>query len=413
MHNKMINPEEAFSLALTVIQRQYPLFGYIIHQLERVFITDNIIVDTMGVGKTSNSMRIKLYINIHFLNNIINSYSVQNNYIVVIAEVIKHEIYHIIFGHLEYKFSDSKRKNWAADMSVNSHLNKNLLPNFTCVDEDGNKLQMKPIDPIDYGFPERLSLIEYYNLLKDNNDIQKIGNHENWSNQSDASSDGGSTSSLFIKDIIKKAKTYNNNSWGKLPFDELVDVLEDIIKDEKPKIPWQKVIRNFHTSCFSDEIYFTNKRVSKRYGCRPGLKIKEQCRILIGIDTSGSILIEHIKMFLNELPHINKESNTFDIVECDCQIQRIYKYKQLDAKVKGRGGTDLKPVLDYCEKEKYDGLIYFTDFEAPLITKTYKFPILWIINNINIIPESFPYKKGIFIQQKTTDTFEKIYPKFS
>lgn len=403
MHSK-ITPEEAFSLGLTIIQRQYPLFGYIIHQLERIFVTDSRIVDTMGVGKQPNSIRVKLYINIHFLNDIINHYIVQNNYIVVIAEVIKHEIYHIIFGHLEFKFPNQSLKNKAADLSVNSHLNFNLLPlmnGFKC------------LHPKDYNLPEKLSLIEYYNLLKNQNiEIPDVKNHNGWDGLSNDSNEK-TPSSLFIKDIIKKAKMYNSNSWGNLPFDELSDILDDISKDDKPKIPWQKVIRNFHTSCFSDEILFTNKKLSKRYGSRPGMKIKEQSRILIGIDTSGSMDLDIINMFLKQLSYLNKETTSFDIIECDCEIQRIYKYKQLDSKLKGRGGTNLTPVLNYAEEKKYDGLIYFTDFEAPIINKKYKIPILWILNNINIKEEDFPYKHGVFIQLQSDGSFEKIYPKFN
>ena len=105
-------------------------------------------------------------------------------------------------------------------------------------------------------------------------------------------------------------------------------------------------------------------------------------RLIIAIDTSGSIYGDAVKSFIKKTYSILMNTEFFKkefeihIVQCDCKIQRadiLHSTKDLEEYInnptlKGFGGTDFTPVFDYAEelinadKNKiFNGIIYFTD----------------------------------------------------
>lgn len=118
-------------------------------------------------------------------------------------------------------------------------------------------------------------------------------------------------------------------------------------------------------------------------------------RIIIAIDTSGSVYGKPVKNFIEKTYSILNNSdfikNAFEIhiIQCDCSIQSvdiIRSAKDLDDYVenltlKGFGGTDFTPVFDYADEilktdpnKPFNGVIYFTDGDGlyPQKTPTYK-----------------------------------------
>ena len=115
------------------------------------------------------------------------------------------------------------------------------------------------------------------------------------------------------------------------------------------------------------------------------LEYKEVNRLeelVIAIDTSGSCSKETVQRFLGETYAILSEKENFFsrmkvyIVQCDCFIQKVdvihseEEWKEYSRKVmiKGRGGTDFRPVFELIRQEKerkklknLRALIYFTD----------------------------------------------------
>ena len=49
------------------------------------------------------------------------------------------------------------------------------------------------------------------------------------------------------------------------------------------------------------------KRISKRYGTRPGIKIKRYQRLAVAVDTSGSIKENDFVIFFNEIHSMWKQ----------------------------------------------------------------------------------------------------------
>lgn len=138
-----------------------------------------------------------------------------------------------------------------------------------------------------------------------------------------------------------------------------------------------------------DYIYYTYGL--KHYGNMPliePLESKEVFRVedfVIAIDTSMSCSGELVRHFLEETLSILRESESFfrkvniHIIQCDdmvrsdmviTNLQQMKEYME-HFTVKGKGGTDFRPVFEYvsslCAQGKFTklrGLLYFTDGEG-------------------------------------------------
>ena len=111
------------------------------------------------------------------------------------------------------------------------------------------------------------------------------------------------------------------------------------------------------------------KRFSKRFGTRPGIKIKRFQKLAVAIDTSGSINIDDFNDFFGEIHSMWRFGAEIDVLECDADVQKKYSYRGRTPKfVHGGGGTSFDPVFEHIRSnrfERYDGCIYLTDGYAP------------------------------------------------
>ena len=111
-------------------------------------------------------------------------------------------------------------------------------------------------------------------------------------------------------------------------------------------------------------------------------EIKAIKEFVIAIDTSGSTSGELVQKFVQKTYNILKSTESFfskinlHIIQCDADIQEDRKVtcqEDFDEylktmKIRGLGGTDFRPVLEYVEQLRQNkefgnlkGLIYFTD----------------------------------------------------
>lgn len=244
----------------------------------------------------------------------------------------------------------------------------------------------------------------YYQNLKNNpkfNAMQKAGafkkggshaiSHDMWG---DLTKDP--LAKEFAKDLVRKAKDLCSNSYGNVPAG-LIEQIENAMRRDKPIVPWNQVLRQFCASATESVLESTMKRISKRFGTRPGTKKEDVLNIAVAVDTSGSISTENLKTFFDEIRWIYRNGAVVTIIEADAAVARTYKFRgKWDGTVHGRGGTDLEPALKEAEGN-YDALIYFTDFEAPRITKRYNIPTLWVLTS-DMDKSEFPYPWGKHIK---------------
>ncbi len=379
--------------------RHKPFYGHILQQLSKVYGDEYVgsrssPITTMGVGKGKDEITIKLYICEKFVRSLWEEAKDNDEAWNFLVGILEHETCHCCFQHLSLEFTDKIRGNVAMDLVVNCCINRSQLP--------------KSAVTVDlYGFEPHKSAMWYYVNLKDNKEYKKqldngdfgvngimskyIGSHNMWD---EAKKDP--VLKDIIKDIVAKSKDLCNNEYGNIP-SNVISEIDGLLKRKKAIVPWNKVLRMFTSSAMESNLDYTMKRTSRRFGTRPGTKKEDILNLAIGIDSSGSVSDEMLEVFCNEIKWIWNNGALVTVYECDCAIHAVYKFKgKFTGKITGRGGTDLEPVLKETEG-KYDALIYFTDFYAPVIQHRYRIPILWVLKT-EMNRSDFPYKWGKFVK---------------
>lgn len=161
-----------------------------------------------------------------------------------------------------------------------------------------------------------------------------------------------------------------------------------------PEVNWRKLVRQFAQSSRSTFLKESIHRPSKRYGTRPGVRVRRQQRLLVGVDTSGSVSSEEQQAFFEEIRFLNRTGADIRIAEFDTEIQRVYPYRghQPDFVV-GGGGTNFLPILEYANAQgPWDGVILFTDGFAPIPGTGIRSPLLWVITGQGLAPETSMFK---------------------
>lgn len=162
----------------------------------------------------------------------------------------------------------------------------------------------------------------------------------------------------------------------------LTEYLDHLKNNTFHPINWKKMLRLFCNSSNRTKLVNTIHCSSKRYGTFPGTKIRKHSRILVALDTSGSVKNDDLMLFFDEIRHMWTQKTQIRIIECDTYIHEEYNYEGTPSKViKGRGNTDFNEPIRYAnEKFHPDALIYFTDGFGPKPRIKSIKPILWVIN---------------------------------
>ena len=161
----------------------------------------------------------------------------------------------------------------------------------------------------------------------------------------------------------------------------ILRILDDYEKKRKPAMDWKRTLRLFSGSSYRTKIFHTLKRISKRYGTRPGIRIKKLQRLCMAIDTSGSVGDEELALVFNEIHHAWRAGAEVVVVECDAAVQQSYRYiGKVPKASKGGGGTDFTPVFEWAKNQpKFDAIIYLTDGAGPEPEVKPTCPLLWLI----------------------------------
>jgi len=325
-------------------------------------VTDK--VPTAAVGFKSG--KIALYVNENFFLKELRSMTER-------VAVIKHETLHIIFKHLfrmKTKTYDNQLFNIAADIVVNQLIAPWKLPDSAVTLETFPELKL----------PKDKSVEWYYENLKKNAskdseykkrlmEISEQGTHSDhkmWGENENFSMEVVETE---VDRMIIQAKDRTPiKDYGTIPLG-IKSLIQSIIEKRNPQIDWKRALKLFSSTSRRTRVYHTMKRFSKRFGTRPGIKIKRFQKLAVAIDTSGSINIDDFNTFFSEIHSMWKFGAEVDVLECDADVQKKYSYRGRTPEfVHGGGGTLFDPVFEYIISnrfERYDGCIYLTDGYAP------------------------------------------------
>ena len=186
--------------------------------------------------------------------------------------------------------------------------------------------------------------------------------------------------SCTIDAIVEDIES-SGTGWGSLAG----NLSETIIANTKAKIDYRKTLTGFRASILSSKRHLTRMRPNRRSGFENMGSIRRfDTNLLIAVDVSGSISDEVLTHFYSVIGRIFKYGiEHVDVIQFDCSLSEVQAFEKAMKRVEivGRGGTSFQPVLDFVQKNiKYDGLIIFTDGDAPKPKKPKRFKtkVVWV-----------------------------------
>ena len=280
--------------------------------------------------------------------------------------IIKHEMLHILNGHVARKEDrDHQKFNIASDCAINQLIERKHLPEW-CIFPD----QFPKIDKV----PENLTSEQYYSYIEyedmDDDDPgqgkgqgqgDSLGDHGKW----DESQGDGELQDDVTKNMAERAVSQTQKSRGDIPsqISEWLDLFT-----HKRELNWKQVLRGI----------VGNKRVGsrktimrqdRRLPDMPWIKGRTKDRmfdIAIISDTSGSVSDEALLTLWGEVRHIcDVTQSGVSLVQVDTQAS-VPEILQKNTKILSRkhcGGTYMTPGIEAFRKAgiTYDCLVVTTD----------------------------------------------------
>jgi len=177
---------------------------------------------------------------------------------------------------------------------------------------------------------------------------------------------------------------------GKLPKD-----LEIVVPEYfSHKVGWRELLYGYIASYAKSTYTFVppNMKYLYRGIYLPSLS-SDLLRIVIAIDTSGSVDETLLKIFLGEINAIMQAYPNYeiDVITADAKVQSHKVFlpgETLDYQLKGGGGTDFRPVFHYINStiDYPTLLLYFTDGMGTFPQDEPAYDLLWIMPENKDVP---------------------------
>lgn len=306
--------------------------------------------------------------------------------------VLLHEISHCIYMHCTPKRRlnrEQKRWNVACDFAINWEIKQMgyQLPDGLLIDQKYSDMNAEQI---------------YDDLPKDVSKFKTFDMHI------EASEDGG-WDDMEDKIVTAYEMTKNTKGKGNIPsgLKRWVDKLR------KNKVKWERIFHKYVGQALAKDDY-SYTRVNKRYLGQdiylPDLRNYIIGKVVVAIDTSGSIGRYCLEQFAGEINKIRHLVSEVTAISCDCRVQEVVKIDKFgdflsQIKMAGGGGTDMRPVFERVEKDNMmpELLIYLTDAYGTFPEKAPPYPVLWCCteeDGMNYLPK---YGQRVLIPNEKRD----------
>lgn len=205
-----------------------------------------------------------------------------------------------------------------------------------------------------------------------------------------------------VEDIVNNART---RSWGSVS-GNMQGTVKSLIKTKR--IPWQQKLSKIMSKYVNEpgSIYENSWSKRNRRGLPlPGLR-KLSKKILVTVDTSGSVSDADVKMFFGQIEKIVKDYSTMTLIQWDTSVKSTMIYKKggwKKIKISGRGGTDAQDLYDHLHKfhKNVSIVINFTDAYFNWSFNNYNIPSVWaVINNDDFVA---PFGKTVIVKKESND----------
>jgi len=298
-----------------------------------------------------------------------------------IAKVVKHEVLHLILGHIGRIGAQNGPHhigNIAADLVVNPMI-EGMPKKLKFANEDGTFTDGDTVhlDALKKQFPGILpgkTFEWYYDMLMEG--AEKVpGNMQTADDHDVGDGQPSESDKRFWREKIQGAAERAKRA-GQEPTGALREVLNEYLDTS---VDWRTALRQFPQDAERHDTTRTRKKRNRRYGfINPGVRIERKCKLAVGFDLSGSITDEIKDKFSKELAQIAPFAE-ITVLFFDTQVTAETPFEETDFswKVPGGGGTSFAPVFNRACELEVDGLIMLTDGEAFDKYDDPGFPVLW------------------------------------
>jgi predicted metal-dependent peptidase len=234
------------------------------------------------------------------------------------------------------------------------------------------------------------------------NSSRSLSEHDNWKEFEQLSNPQQRLLDQQLDDALRNTlNRLQGRGYGNLP-GGLIAHLDRLQEALQPNINWKRVLRLFANSSARTRLRNTIRRPSKRYGTSPGIKVEALQKVLVAIDTSGSVQDDELKEFFGEVHHLWKQGAEVLIVECDTEIGNEYRYLGfMPSVISGRGGTSFEAPIRYANEHYHpDAILYFTDGYGAAPKQAPRAPILWLITDQGIDDNTWDFLPGRKVKMK-------------
>ena len=333
-----------------------PFYGLFLTQVDRRFDDS---IPTACVGK--KGIGIELLINEKFWNSLSDKAEIA---------VLCHEVNHILHDHLtmQANFPNKQHFNVASDVHINSFI-EDLPPDCLTADK--------------YNLPPMLGTKYYYENIPEEADNDQTLDVHDWKDFQNASDVEKKLIKNQIDHMAKQSAEQVYKTCGSIP-GQFKDYIDGLFKQREAVFNWKSYFRRVVGNSIKSYIKSTRYRPSFRFKGQPGNILKFKPKVLVAIDTSGSVSNEELQEFFGEVQHLYKSGVCVDIVEFDTQIQSKFEYKGIKTEIpiSGRGGTDVTSTVDYYIKHReYSTLVLFTDCYLTVNHLPMAQNMIWIITS--------------------------------
>jgi len=160
------------------------------------------------------------------------------------------------------------------------------------------------------------------------------------------------------------------------------------------KVDWREELKLALDRYFIDDYALIppNKKFLS-YGIYLPSTISNTFRLVIAVDSSGSVDKELLSEFLSEVNFLMSlvKRHQIELIVCDEKIQShqtFYSGESLNIDIKGGSGTDFRAVFEFIKSEFDDVklLLYFTDLEGKFPLEEPNYMVKWISPKEEKIP---------------------------
>ena len=319
--------------------------------------------------------------------------------------LLKHELQHVIFGHLDCPLSfDQDVVNIAQDAVIPRNL---LKERNKCLDyfpegivrpiqENGvfvgfqfgagvlrSEYRIKDFDRLDW-------FAIYHAILPEMEKRKVIGKYD--FNDVLLGNPSEKEKEEFEEILIQAAEM----NWGDIPGEIQTRVKQ--LRD--PKVPWNSYLYNAIRTEISrtDFNWVADSRFSHITLMTPQLKNESIRDMYLVMDTSGSMSQKDIDDGISEFKYL-RETVDFRLhfVQCDAKVQDVQTYEDYEEPewermhTLGRGGTNFQPVFKLVEDKSMEFdkpalLIYYTDCQGTFPAQAPNYPVIWVTKNKSAKP---------------------------